>query len=117
MFNNVVDLSWKDGEVNGLVNSAPTQLMYESYGDGLHITGLYGGQLSNLRVTSDSIQGNIGGCGYQLVSSGNGYRGYATCLGGLNQQAVLELPGDLASRPEGEQVALLGLLLTGGMGR
>ncbi len=117
MFNNVVDLSWKDGEVNGLVNSAPTQLTWESYGDGMQITGLYGGQLSNLRVTSDSIQGNIGGCGYQLVASGNGFRGYATCLGGFDQQTVLQLPADFGSRSEGEQVALLGLLLTGGMGR
>lgn len=114
MFDGVVDLSWKDDQVNGLVNSAPTQLMWEPYGDGLHITGLSGGQVSNLRVTRDSIQGNIGGCAYQLVSAGNGYRGYSTCLGGFDQQAVLQLPGDLASRPEGEQVALLSLLLTGG---
>lgn len=117
MFDSVVDLSWKEDEVTGMVSSAPTTLRWEPYGDGLHITGLYGGRLSNLRVTRDGIQGNIGGCGYQLVSTGNGYRGYSTCLGGLDQQAVLELPADLASRSEGEQVALLSLLLTGSVGR
>src|SRR5512140_3879006 len=47
MFSSVVDLSWKEDQVTGLVNSAPTQLTWEPYGDGLHITGLYGGQLSN----------------------------------------------------------------------
>jgi hypothetical protein len=117
MFDSVVDLSWKEDEVTGLVNSAPTTLRWEPLGDGLHITGLYGGQLSNLRVTHDGIQGNIGGCAYQLVSTGSDYRGYSTCLGGLSQQAVLKLPADLGARSEGEQVALLSLLLTGSVGR
>jgi len=112
LMNRVVDLSWSRTGVNGMVDSAPTSLRWTEEGDGYRIRGLYGGSISNLRVTSDAIEGNIGGCSYQLRAAGAGYRGRAMCLGGFDQDAELALPADLGARSEGEQVALISLLLT-----
>ncbi len=114
LMNRVVDLGWDESQVRGMVDSAPTSLTWTQEGDGVRIRGLYGGKLTNLRVTSQSIEGNLGDCGYSLEAARRGYRGRATCLGGFEQEAEVLLPDDLGIRPEGEQVALLALILSGG---
>lgn len=117
VLNRVVNLAWDRGEVRGMVDAAPTQLTWTNEGDGVRIRGLYGGKLSNLKVTTERIEGTIGDCGYSMYADRRGYRGRAMCLGGLNQEAEVTLPADLGARAEGEQVALLALILSGGVER
>ena len=112
--NRVVSLGWEKNEVRGMVDSAPTQLTWTEFGDGYQIRGLYGGKLSNLRVTSSGIEGNIGDCGYSMQADRSAYRGRAMCLTGMNMNAEVTLPSDLSSRSAGEQVTLMALILSGG---
>lgn len=114
MMNRVVDLGWNEGNVLGMVDSMPTQLTWTPEGDGVRIRGLYGGKLSNLKVTSETIEGTFAGCDYSLRAAGRGYEGRALCLGGFDQEAEVQLPPDLGVRSEGEQVALVALILSGG---
>jgi hypothetical protein len=112
LLNRSVDLGWNTAQVFGMVDSAPTKLNWSSTGDGLRIHGLYAGKLSDLRITSQSIEGSIGGCGYSLVADRRGYVGRSTCVGGFDHLAEVTLPADLGARSEGEQVALISLLLS-----
>ena len=113
LLNKTVDLGWNREQVFGMVDSAPTALKWAPEGDGLRIVGMYGGKLSNLKVTSQGIEGNIGECGYSLTADRRGYRGRSVCHGGLDQEAEVTLPQDFGARSEGEQVALVAMILSG----
>jgi hypothetical protein len=107
-----VNLSWDDHQVKGLANTASVNLRWKEEGQVLHINGLYAGMLTNLRVSDEALEGSLGPCSYQLRWDGGSYFGDRSCGGELQRFTSVELPGDLTSRPMGERVALVALILS-----
>lgn len=109
-----VNLDWDDQRVVGLVDTGSVNLKWEwkEEDEVLQINGLYAGMLTNLKVSPESLEGTLGRCTYHLRWDGGSYFGDRACNGNLQRFTSVELPRDLASRPMGEQVALVVLIMS-----
>jgi transposase len=104
-----LELEWTAGRVSGFLGGAPVQLRIAPRGDGVVIRGLYAGEISNLRITSQAIEGHLGALGFSLQAAGGAYRGFSSA-GELPVFTTAELPGLAAASP-GEWTAWVTLLL------
>jgi len=113
-FNTAVQLEFNPGKVTGQVGSRPVNLQVRQNGDGVDVNGLFAGNLSNLRIRPTALSGRMGRCDYDLTLAGTHYEGWRRCDGeGVPVPASLQLPEALASLSDSEQVAILGLVLSG----
>jgi len=108
----VVDIDFaQQDKVEGVFGSGPVSLKWAPDDGGLRIRGLFGGQISNLLITPEKIDGTMGDCTYQMARDGALYRGFQRCLGITQRDSVLELPPDVVEKPLNERVALFSLVL------
>ncbi|HEU4405268.1 MAG TPA: hypothetical protein VFS43_08270 [Polyangiaceae bacterium] len=101
------------GKIVGTVGGQPVDLYVRQGPDWMTVNGLFRGQLSDLRVNADSIQGNVARCGYTLRAQGadpGSFAGRRSCRG-MPEDAVLSLPPALLARPAPERVVVLATLL------
>jgi hypothetical protein len=111
-FGHVVDLNIKGNEVSGTIGGNPARLQLNSQpGGGLEAVGLFGGELSRLKVTPKEISGTVGSCSYDLRFTGTRYEGSRSCRGQFENPVFLELPATLAEGGDAQTVATLGLIL------
>ena len=104
------DLQFTADRVTGLVGRLPVNLKLARTEDGMRLSGLWAGRLSNLRVSPYAIDGSLGRCGYTLHAEGNRYQGERSC-GGLPAPVVVQIPASLTQRPMGEFAASIVALL------
>ncbi len=110
-FNRPVDVSWKGDELTGLIGRAPVQLSVKREGEQIVAHGLYGGRLSNFRVSRQGMEGTIGSCGYSLKGSGTEYQGFRGCSQSVQSPTTVRIPPAFWEMPDAEKIALLGLML------
>lgn len=97
--------------VSGSVGGQPVTLQVGQQNGGLQLSGMFAGQLSDLRLSGEALQGHVGRCAYDLHAVGNGrYAGNRTCADGPTS-AEVRIPSSITSRPAADQAALLALLL------
>jgi hypothetical protein len=68
-FRRNVDLRVGDDKIEGVIGNDRTELHIEKYDDGFALRGLYGGQISHLRVRADRLEGWLGGRTFLLERS------------------------------------------------
>jgi len=108
-----VVIGFSGDEGAGVYRGAPFQVHVERTPAGLHVTGLLGGALSNFDVSTDSINGRVGSCGYDVRWNGSFYSGSRAC--GTRIEAVsVSLPATMARWSDAEVAGCLGLFLNVG---
>ena len=105
-----VDLKVGVGDVDGAVGSEPVHLTVSEQNGALRMAGMFAGQLGDLTLGKDELQGKVGGCSYDLKASGDAYSGNRACRAGPSA-ATVKIPASITSRPPAERAALLALLL------
>lgn len=101
------------GKIVGTVGGQPVDLYVKQGPDWVTVNGLFRGQLSDLRVSADSIQGNAARCGYTLRAQGTDpgvFVGRRSCRG-MPEDATLSLPPALLARPAPERAVVLATVL------
>jgi len=112
-YNRAADLTEDGDRVSGSITGGPINLHVKPTAKGLHVTGLYAGQISNIRLGPDSIEGNFGACSYDLHAQGAEYVGFRSCGGGPPQPTSVQIPSVLAERSPTQLVAALAMLMSG----
>ncbi|HEY0094938.1 MAG TPA: hypothetical protein VGB96_11455 [Archangium sp.] len=105
-----VSLKWNWQEVTGSVASRGTRLEIAE-GDDTRIWGSFGGMPVDLTVDKEWLHGNVGGCGYVLQRSEDGFVGRRSCGGPLEDELRVAFPAPLMERPLGEKASLMTLML------
>ncbi len=80
---------------------------------GLHVTGIFGGSLSDFQLTRDRLVGRVGVCGWDLRWDGGAYSGSRGC-GTRIEPVSVELPATMVGWADEEVGAALGLLMNVG---
>ena len=112
VFNRPFETHWTAQEVTGQINGRPVQLHLDQQGDEVHAKGLWGGRLSDFRLSPEMIEGSVGNCGYSLRVQDNLYQGFRSCHHQrVDQPVVVQLPQNLQNSPMGEKVASVSILL------
>ena len=109
----VVDLRTSESRIDGTVGSGRTELHLYVQPEGLALRGLYADSLGRLEVRADRITGQLGGCQYDLRSTGAAvaeYYGARVCRG-VSEPAELALPLVVVSLAPADRAALLAILL------
>ena len=112
----VVDLR-KEGEtLRGFIGQQPTELHLE-HGEtgGFLMRGMFGGILSSLEVTPETIQGQLGRCQYNLrrypSDTGVAYNGRRFCGANIIEPTTITLSPTINALPPLERAALMAILL------
>ena len=105
-----VSLKWTWQEVTGSVAAQGTRLELAE-GDDTRIWGSFGGMAVNLTVDNEWLHGSVGGCGYALQRSQEGFVGQRSCGGLLEDDLHVSFPAPLMERPLGERASLMTLML------
>lgn len=105
-----VSLKWTWQEVTGAVASRGTRLELAE-GDDTRIWGTFGGMGVDLTVDREWLYGHVGGCGYVLQRTEDGFVGRRSCGGPLEDDLRLAFPAPLMERPLGEKASLMTLML------
>lgn len=103
------------GKIVGTIGGRPVDLYVRQGADWMTINGLFAGQMSDLRVNTGSIQGNVGRCGYTLRARGDepgAFPGRRACRG-MPEDASLLLPPAFAGRPASQRAVILATILAG----
>ena len=111
----VVDLRRESSALRGVVGGGATELHLERAGDGFSLQGLYSGELGNLEVGPDRIQGQLGRCQYNLrrypSEQGVAYNGQRICGRRWMEPATFTLSPGLAALDPIDRAALIAVLL------
>lgn len=105
-----VSLKWTWQEVTGSVAARGTRLELAE-GDDTRIWGTFGGMRVDLTVDKEWLHGNVGGCGYALRRTEEGFVGRRSCGGPLEDALRVAFPAPLMERPLGERASLMTLML------
>lgn len=106
-----VHLSWSGQYLHGSVAEQLTRVELAE-GDDVRLAGAFAGAPVDLILEQGGLSGRVGNCHYALRRVPGGFRGPARCGSRQLADAQLAYPPALASRPLGEQAALLALLLS-----
>ena len=124
-------LSRKDGEINGralgvpvvvgfhgdqgagVYRGAPFEVYVEHTPAGLHVSGIFGGAVSNFELSTEHINGRVGICGYDVRWNGKYYSGFRGC-GQQIEAVTVSLPATMAKWSDVEVAGALGLLMNVG---
>lgn len=109
-FGETVSLTASEGRVSGIYAGGPVQLRVSQTDDVLRARGLFAGRLSDLRVSSSGIEGNIGACSYDLDEFDGVYQGWRSCRG-LNEPVWLRVPRPVTEMSAAKLAAALGVML------
>lgn len=114
-FGRAVSLTLGDADVRGMFGPAPVRLNVTEDDQKLHVRGLFGGHLSNLRVSASKVEGSIGRCSYDLTAAGGQYEGFRRCGGqGMAEPVWMVIPDAFAALPRPLVAASLGMLMGSG---
>lgn len=114
-FGQAVSFSVAQGQISGLYGGAPVRLQVSESDDRLHVRGLFGGQISNLRVSTAKVEGTIGRCSYDLAEFDGLYQGFRRCAGrGAAEPVWMTVPDALTGLPNAVVAASLGMLMGSG---
>jgi hypothetical protein len=97
--------------VTGILGEGPVDLHVRRTEQGLHVSGLLGGALSEYDVGPTALRGKIGRCSYDLRWTGEDYEGRRECSDGNIEPVVVQEPRTLAILPPARFVTLLTLML------
>jgi hypothetical protein len=114
----VVDLrpDQEKGRVSGVIGTGPTNLHIEPTPEGsFTMRGMFAGNLGELEVTDDRIQGQLGHCQYNLRAAdtpeaGKAYNGDRWC-GRARATTTLKLSPQIESLDPVDRGALIAILL------
>lgn len=106
-----VNLVWSGQFLQGTVAGEQTRVELAE-GDDVRLAGAFAGAPVDLVIEQAGLSGRVGPCHFALFRVKGGFRGPARCGSRELADAQLAFPADLASRPLGEQAALLALLLS-----
>jgi hypothetical protein len=108
--NTVIDVQLQGTHAVGNVKNAPFTIDMSPQGDGVtQVTGLFGGSISNFKISPNLFNGRVGVCNYEVNWTGSRYEGKVSCP--TIQQGSLELPVAMASWTDLEVATLLGIVL------
>lgn len=105
----IVDLEVHDGRVLGLLGAGRIDLRVQRQGVNVFADGLVRSQLSNFQLTPAGLQGTIGRCSYDLVSTEVGSASGRSSCGLAISATTVELPATLRSLSDAEKVAILAI--------
>jgi hypothetical protein len=108
-----VILGFHDGQGAGVFRAMPFSVYAQRTAVGLHVTGNFGGSLSDFELTRDRLVGRVGVCGWDLRWDGEAYTGSRGC-GTLIQPVSVLLPASMVGWSDEEVGAALGLLMNVG---
>src|SRR5262249_34009253 len=108
-----VVLGFHDGQGAGVYRGFPFSVYAQRTAVGLHVTGNFGGSLSNFELTRDRLVGRVGVCGWDLRWDGERYTGSRGCGTNIQPVSVL-LPASMVGWSDEEVGAALGLLMNVG---
>jgi hypothetical protein len=80
---------------------------------GLHVSGIFGGAVSNFELSTEHINGRVGICGYDVRWNGKVYSGFRGC-GQQIEAVTVSLPATMAKWSDVEVAGALGLLMNVG---
>lgn len=111
-FGRPVDLSLNTdkNEITGIFGQGPVNLRLKDEGTYIEADGMFGGQISNLRLSNEELTGTVGRCSYQLRVEGKQYQGSRSCGSGVESPVVVTIPPALTQSNE-QLIAALALLL------
>jgi hypothetical protein len=108
-----VVVGFNGDEGAGVYRGAPFQVHVERTPAGLHVSGIFGGALSNFDLSTDRINGRVGSCGYDVRWNGSEYSGSRAC-GTRIEPVSVSLPATMARWSDVEVAGCLGILLNVG---
>lgn len=104
----------KDHTISGIYGEQPVRLMIDRREQKLEVRGLFGGQISNFRVSPKEIEGTIGKCSYDLDAKEGSFVGWRKCGGAGQESARLSIPEPLTKLPDTTLALMLGVLMGSG---
>ncbi|MGZ6164468.1 MAG: hypothetical protein ACXWLS_14145 [Myxococcaceae bacterium] len=97
----------------GVYRGAPFEVYATYTPAGLHVTGIFGGAISDYELSTERINGRVGICGYDLRWNGKVYSGFRGC--GQQIEAIsVSLPATMAKWSDVEVAGALGMLMNVG---
>jgi len=108
-----VILGFHDGQGAGVYRGMPFSVYAQRTPWGIHVTGNFGGSLSDFQLSRDRLVGRVGVCGWDLRWDGEQYTGSRGC-GTLIQPVSVLLPASMVGWSDEEVGAALGLLMNVG---
>jgi hypothetical protein len=107
-----VQITLKGTHAEGNARNAPLTVDLIPQADGVtQVTGLFGGILSDFKISPTLFQGKLGPCSYDMALRNGRYEGMASCGGRTVNGASLELPVAMASWPDLEVAVVLAIVL------
>jgi hypothetical protein len=112
-FGRSLDLSLTETGASGIWGQGPLTLnISETAPEEMKVTGLIAGRPSNFTASTQTINGTIGLCSYDLSrSGGESYVGSRSCGGGISQ-VTAEFPSTILSWRPIDIAALMALLMS-----
>jgi len=109
--NNSVQITLKGTHADGNIHNNPLSVDMNPLGNGVtQVTGLFGGSISDFKISTTTFQGKLGPCSYDLTYKGSRYEGMSSCNGKISLTS-LELPVALASWTDLEVATALAIVL------
>lgn len=112
-FGTPVVVGFHGDEGAGVYRGAPFQVKVERTPAGLHVTGIFGGALSDFELSTERINGRVGNCGWDVRWNGTTYSGSRGC-GTRIEPISVSLPATMARWSDVEVAGGLGLLMNVG---
>lgn len=109
-FGKPLSVSFKGDEASGVFGESPVRLLLERRADKLNVQGLFGGRISNFRMTPTKIEGSFGKCSYDMDAKNGDFVGYRAC-GRPNEVVRVTIPETLKKLPDAKLALMLGLVL------
>ncbi|QSQ20942.1 hypothetical protein JY651_37845 [Pyxidicoccus parkwayensis] len=111
-FGQPIDVTLKEDHVGGIYRGGPVNLKLTEEGDTLQAKGSFGGQITNFKVSPESITGTVGRCSYQLKAAAekDRYQGTRSCGFGIENPVNLSIPPAIAA-DDARLVATLSIVL------
>lgn len=109
--NNSVQITLKGTHADGNIHNNPLTVDLNPLGNGVtQVTGLFGGSISDFKISPTLFQGKLGPCSYDLTFKGTRYEGMSSCNGRISLTS-LELPVAMASWTDLEGATALAIVL------
>jgi hypothetical protein len=106
-----VQIGLKGTHAEGNIRNAPLTVDLQPRDNGVtQVSGLFGGVLSDFKISPQIFQGKLGPCSYDLAFDGKRYEGRASCNGRITLTS-LELPVVMASWTDLEVATVLAIVL------
>jgi hypothetical protein len=107
-----VQITLSGTHAEGNARNAPLTVDLQPLGDGVtQVTGLFGGILSEFKISPTLFQGKLGPCSYDLTFQNGRYEGMGSCQGRSITRTSLELPVAMARWTDLEVAVVLAIVL------